>query len=572
MILLRYARSPLCDRSRRGGADRTSKARRTAALVALAVLSAFSLGGTVSAKDGWGGCRSADPDRRIAGRSEVIARIAKESHRNKIAAYANRGGAYHIRGDYDRAIEDFSKALRFDPKSARLLTDRAAAYRANGDFDRALADYGAAITVQPKNPLVFYGRGGVYQAKGDLDHAIDDFTEAIRLDLKSAQAYSDRARAWRAKGELDRAKEDIEKALRVDPQFASARKELEEIEKSLAETTAVSGAAPGEEPTEPSQAGHASHTASGLTLLSLALATARLAQFFAAMILLGASLFPFYALTSTMAADTTQVGKMVRRILVIAAFTAALSALAWAAASIAQIAGDVESLIDAETLSQYFFETSFGKVWLFRIVVAAALLVIVLLTRRHLFARNGATGLVAFLAAALLVSQAWIGHPASLPASQRWLVTTAYALHVLAAAVWLGALLPLGLLVVNARRGKTALLVAEFALRRFSPLGMGAVAAILLGGVINLASRADSFDVLAASGWGRIAMLKAAILTGMIAAAAINRFVLMPRLSTSPAQSLAALARNIAFEQAAGLLILAAAAFMAIFHPPGMHH
>jgi len=383
----------------------------------------------------------------------------------------------------------------------------------------------------------------------------------------AARAYLDVARASRGSNELDHLKGDLEKTQQFAPRLASARKELEDIEKSIAE---ISEAAQLEEPIESSHMGHANDPGSAITVISMSLATARLAQFLAAMIVLGASLFPFYALPSTTAGDTAQIGKIVRRILVIAAFAAAISALAWATASITQIAGDVEYLFDAEILWRYFFETSFGKVWLFRIVVATALLLVVSLTRRRLFARNGPSALVALLAAALLISQAWVGHPASLPASQRWFVTTAYALHVLAAATWLGALLPLGLLVKRALNDGTAPRLAEFAMWRFSPVGMAAVVMILLGGLINAISRAVSFEAFVNSTWGRIIILKFWIVSAMVAVAALNRFVLTPLLSGRAEIALPKLARNIAIEQAAGLLVLAASAFLAVFHPPGM--
>jgi copper resistance protein D len=304
----------------------------------------------------------------------------------------------------------------------------------------------------------------------------------------------------------------------------------------------------------------------------VALVAARWVQFLSAMILLGTSLFPFYALPSKTSADTMQVAQSVRRAMAFAALASAASALAWVAASIVNIGGDVGGLIDRETLSDYFFETSFGKVWALRLVLATVLMALVLLARRGLFARNGATGLVAVLASALLVSQAWIGHPASLTGPERWVVTAAYAIHMLGAGVWLGALLPLGLLLARARRSGEAGRTAEFALRRFSPVGMIAVSSILVGGVINVISRAASFDAFVTSTWGQIVLIKIAIFSAMIVVAALNRFVLMPLLSTAqPEIALARLARNVTFEQVAGLLILTAAAILGVFHPPHFH-
>ena len=55
-------------------------------------------------------------------------------------AFTNRGRAYEKKGDHDRAIADYSEAIRLDPKDARAVTSRGVAYDAKGDHDRAIAD------------------------------------------------------------------------------------------------------------------------------------------------------------------------------------------------------------------------------------------------------------------------------------------------------------------------------------------------------------------------------------------------------------------------------------------------
>ena len=116
------------------------------ARIALAGLFCLSFSTNSFAKDdAWPRCRGADPDARIAGCSRVIARGGKESKRNRVVAFINRGGAYQAKGDFDRAIADLDKALQLDPKSALALSDRASIYRARGDLDRTIADYDAVI-------------------------------------------------------------------------------------------------------------------------------------------------------------------------------------------------------------------------------------------------------------------------------------------------------------------------------------------------------------------------------------------------------------------------------------------
>src|SRR5262245_60956139 len=52
---------------------------------------------------------------------------------------------------------------------------------AKGEYDKAIADYTAAIGATPDDPEFILGRGLTYQNRGDLDEAIADYSEAIRL-------------------------------------------------------------------------------------------------------------------------------------------------------------------------------------------------------------------------------------------------------------------------------------------------------------------------------------------------------------------------------------------------------
>lgn len=191
-----------------------------------------------------------------------------------------------------------------------------------------------------------------------------------------------------------------------------------------------------------------------------------------------------------------------------------------------------------------------------------ALLIAAFLLRADLSERNFRAALIALLAALLLVSQAWIGHAAASTGSERNFVIAGYALHVLGAGAWLGGILPLWLML-RARKNTGI----ETALYRFSAVGMFAIAIILAGGLINAWARWNSLDVLLASAWGKVLMVKAIGFAGLLALAFANRFVLMPRLATERALR-AKLTRNVVAEQALGLTVLAAAAILGILPPP----
>ena len=47
---------------------------------------------------------------------------------DNVEAYIHRGLAYHHKGEYDRAIEDFTKAIELKPNCASAYYDRGVAY------------------------------------------------------------------------------------------------------------------------------------------------------------------------------------------------------------------------------------------------------------------------------------------------------------------------------------------------------------------------------------------------------------------------------------------------------------
>jgi tetratricopeptide (TPR) repeat protein len=141
---------------------------------------------------------------------------------NEAFAYFNSGYAYGEKGDYDRAIADYTQAIRIDPNHAKAYNNRGAAYADKRDNDRAIADYTQAIRIDPNYALAYNNRGNAYGAKGDNDRAIADYTQAIRIDPNHANSYYNRGLAYHNKRDYDRAIADWTQAIRLDPNLASA--------------------------------------------------------------------------------------------------------------------------------------------------------------------------------------------------------------------------------------------------------------------------------------------------------------------------------------------------------------
>ena len=82
-------------------------------------------------------------------------------------AFTGRGWAYAELGNYKQALDDFNKAIEFDPKMSMAYVNRGVVYSSKlGNHRQALEEYKKAIELDPKNALAYYNRGCVYGILG----------------------------------------------------------------------------------------------------------------------------------------------------------------------------------------------------------------------------------------------------------------------------------------------------------------------------------------------------------------------------------------------------------------------
>jgi tetratricopeptide (TPR) repeat protein len=153
----------------------------------------------------------AHPDIRIVActRNILSGRFAGP---NLAIAFMNRGLAYKKKGQWDRAIADYSEAIRLKSDVAQVFNNRGNAYYYKGQWDRAIEDYDDAIRLQPDLAEAFGNRGNVYRKKGLFDRAIEEYDQAIHIHPENAQVFADRGLAYERKGDPSQALRDFEKA------------------------------------------------------------------------------------------------------------------------------------------------------------------------------------------------------------------------------------------------------------------------------------------------------------------------------------------------------------------------
>jgi putative copper resistance protein D len=167
------------------------------------------------------------------------------------------------------------------------------------------------------------------------------------------------------------------------------------------------------------------------------------------------------------------------------------------------------------------------------------------------------------LAAGLVGTLAWAGHAAATTGAQGGLHLSADVLHLVSAAAWIGALVPLALLIRAARSepDTASVALARAVVLRFSMLGVVSVATLLASGLVNSWVLAGSLAALLGTDYGHLLLAKVALFLVMLSAAALNRLRLTPRLveARSPTiaqDSLRRIERNTLFEAGVAAIII----------------
>ncbi|MEE8444199.1 MAG: tetratricopeptide repeat protein [Alphaproteobacteria bacterium] len=137
-------------------------------------------------------------------------------------AFNNRGNTYRKLRRYDLALTDYAQAIRIKPDYARAYLNRGNLYYNRRQHDRAIAEYSRAIKIKPDYAQAFYSRANAYDDKRLYDKAVADYTRAIAIRPKYTYAYYNRGVVYGHKRQLDKSIADYTKAVSLNPSYARA--------------------------------------------------------------------------------------------------------------------------------------------------------------------------------------------------------------------------------------------------------------------------------------------------------------------------------------------------------------
>ncbi len=151
-------------------------------------------------------------------------------------------------------------------------------------------------------------------------------------------------------------------------------------------------------------------------------------------------------------------------------------------------------------------------------------------------------------------------------------------LHLLSAGVWVGALVPLTVLVIRARRSPRLADVQNlrFALQAFSSIGVWVVAVLVLSGIINSLSLMDRQDwrMSLTTLYARVLFVKLTLFFAMLGLATFNRYRAVPLLEiglergTASTGSLSRIRLSLIFETLLAALVLLTVSWLGTLAPP----
>ena len=164
------------------------------------------------------GGKGISTDGQIGGCTIVIL-SGRENPQNLAKAFSNRGTAFFTKGDYRRAIQDYSQVINLDPNDATALDNRCWTRATLGLLGDALQDCDLSLKLRPNHASTLATRGSVHLKSGALETAIADYNVALTIDPQNPYALYGRGLAKQKKADAS-GNDDLIAAKAISPEIA----------------------------------------------------------------------------------------------------------------------------------------------------------------------------------------------------------------------------------------------------------------------------------------------------------------------------------------------------------------
>ena len=157
-------------------------------------------------------------------------------------AYKNRGVSYMKQQKFDLAIKDFQIAKKLFPELKGLYSNLGVAWYYKKEYEKAIKSYDIEIEMAPENYVAYFNRALCLAELDRNDEALEDLEKALNLKPGFYWAICYKADLLVKKGDKIQAIETYKEAIKHDSKDTYAKDKLAELNKNIQQATKLSKA------------------------------------------------------------------------------------------------------------------------------------------------------------------------------------------------------------------------------------------------------------------------------------------------------------------------------------------
>jgi len=164
--------------------------------------------------------------RKLYDKAEQQYKKAIEITPNYSYAYYNLGNIYMERRLDDKAIEQYKKVLELDPFSVKAMNNLGIIYSKKGQLSQAQKQYKQIIKINPFNVEAYVNLGNIYSENKLFSEAVSAFKKALELNPNLIHAQYNLGNIYLNQGLYDKAIEQYSKVIELSPDTLEAYNNL----------------------------------------------------------------------------------------------------------------------------------------------------------------------------------------------------------------------------------------------------------------------------------------------------------------------------------------------------------
>jgi tetratricopeptide (TPR) repeat protein len=163
----------------------------------------------------------------------ILSRQPQPGAGAQLTRHFHQGIEHYESGQFEKAFEEFSAALRLQPNDAALLNNLGGTLAALGRFDEALRALDASLAARPDHPETLYNRGLAKANAGENEAALRDLERAVEFNQDSPAALRVLAALQSRVGRSADALRTLDRSLGLEPDKAAMTLRRTIVEQAL---------------------------------------------------------------------------------------------------------------------------------------------------------------------------------------------------------------------------------------------------------------------------------------------------------------------------------------------------